>query len=564
MYKLFLCLRYLRSRVIAYFAILAVALCVTMMVIVVSVMNGFLNKIEQAAKGLFGDIVIEASSQEGIARYDELMAAIRRDVPEVEAATPFIISYGVLQIPRQTHIRVAVQVAGIRLPERAQVTDFAQGLFVQGGLATNSDPNRKLCPTFDPNRELVLRQIAEEGKKTDEIIARERARLAEDGKKAAEITDLLDRLRTAKTYQDEGARHIRRADADHREIVRLWKEADKAQAAGDSETVRRLEDQIADLQSYLYEADPNTRAILGLGLPGLSIRTEQGETVRYMVPGSKVLLYIFPLGREISPTGISPNMRMFSVADDCRTDVWSIDSGIVYVPFDTLQVLNNMDADRDRPKRCSQIQLKVRGSSGRRAPLPEGQLREVAGRIRAVWLKFRDANPGAARDLEVKTWRQRQEAIIAPIESQRTLVTTMCGVISLVAVVLIFVIFYMIVLQKTREIGVMKALGAPGKGVAAIFLAYGSAVGLVGGILGTIGGRYFVHYINPIADWIGRWLGIQPWSRKSYMFEKIPNTVDWTAAAFIVAAAMLAGLIGALAPAIWAARMQPVEALRYE
>ncbi len=52
MYKLFLCLRYLRSRSIAYFAMMAVALCVAMMLIVVSVMNGFLHKIEQAAKAL--------------------------------------------------------------------------------------------------------------------------------------------------------------------------------------------------------------------------------------------------------------------------------------------------------------------------------------------------------------------------------------------------------------------------------------------------------------------------------------------------------------------------------
>ena len=57
MYKLFLCLRYLRSRVIAYFAVLAVALCVAMMLIVISVMNGFLDKIERAAKGLFGPVV---------------------------------------------------------------------------------------------------------------------------------------------------------------------------------------------------------------------------------------------------------------------------------------------------------------------------------------------------------------------------------------------------------------------------------------------------------------------------------------------------------------------------
>ena len=66
MYKLFLCLRYLRSRAVAYIAVLGVALCVAMMVIVNSVMTGFVNKIESAAKGLFGDIVMDSAGQHGL------------------------------------------------------------------------------------------------------------------------------------------------------------------------------------------------------------------------------------------------------------------------------------------------------------------------------------------------------------------------------------------------------------------------------------------------------------------------------------------------------------------
>ena len=70
MYKLSLCLRYLRSRVLAYFAMLGVGLCVAMMLICVSVMSGFLWKIERAARGLFGDIVVESASLSGLGLYD--------------------------------------------------------------------------------------------------------------------------------------------------------------------------------------------------------------------------------------------------------------------------------------------------------------------------------------------------------------------------------------------------------------------------------------------------------------------------------------------------------------
>jgi lipoprotein-releasing system permease protein len=135
---------------------------------------------------------------------------------------------------------------------------------------------------------------------------------------------------------------------------------------------------------------------------------------------------------------------------------------------------------------------------------------------------------------------------------------------SIVAIVLIFAIFYMIVYQKTKDIGVLKSLGASSIGVAGIFLGYGATVGLVGAILGTAAGAIFVHNINPIHDWIGRVSGLVVWNREWFMFDQIPNEWEWSTAFLIVAASIAAGLIGALVPAILAACKQPVEALRYE
>ena len=85
MYKLFLCLKYLRKRVLAYFAMLAVTLCVFMMLVAVSVMNGFVDKIERAAKGLFGDIVISSPSLGGLSHYDEFSRYVTEHVDAVEA-----------------------------------------------------------------------------------------------------------------------------------------------------------------------------------------------------------------------------------------------------------------------------------------------------------------------------------------------------------------------------------------------------------------------------------------------------------------------------------------------
>ncbi len=553
MYKLFLCLRYLRSRIIAYLAMVAVALCVFMVLVAVSVMNGFLHKIEVAAKGLYGDIDLDTRNFEGIPQYDALIERIQK-LPDVEHATPFIVSGGLLQIPGQPHIRIPVQIAGIRLPQQAQVTSFGQGLFVQGSSS----------PTFNPPVPRMIDAIHAEMAKTRQIIQRQTV-------SPSPGDTSIERLETALSFQAKGQMNLLQATTNAKTLEEFRAQLRAAQddANASPETVKYLERQIQDLQTRTIEPPPY-HIILGQAISGLIIRTDKGETVRYMVPGAKIVLGVFPMGRGISTTSIPFNQRMFTVVDDSRTDVWSTDSTFVYLPFETLQALNNMD----QPNRCSQIHIKVRGEADER------RLRQITAQIEKIWEQFRgeafvrraaagadataDDNAVAATELLVQTWRQKQEALISPIEAQRTLVTIMFGIISLVAVVLIFVIFYMIVMQKTREIGIVKAVGASSGGVASIFLAYGTAVGLVGATLGSIGAVFFVHHINPIHDWMSRVLGFTVWSRKTFMFEKIPNTVETDTIFFVVTGAMVAGLVGAIIPALRAARMQPVEAIRYE
>ena len=551
MYKLFLCLRYLRSRAVAYIAVLGVALCVAMMVIVNSVMTGFVNKIESAAKGLFGDIVMDSAGQHGLGYYDEFIEEVRRQVPEVQAAAPYILSYGILRIAGQEHYRHAVQVAGLRLGAQAAVTDFEMGLFAQ---------RQAPRPTWDPPVDMLLRRVAEEHKATWDL-----RRRVDEGGLSAEKAHLLGRIDNALLIQKEADANLRDIDANRAALDRWQKELDRAEEDGaDAETLGRLRWRVMRSQRVTWE-DPGDRVILGLGIPALSFRTDKGKVVRLWLPGQKVVLYVFPLGRGgLDLSEMHPEIRNLSVVDDCKTGVASIDSAFVYIPFETLQKLNHMEAqyaaaDPKRvvdPARCSQILFKAG---------PRQDLRKVRDKIYACWLDFRDRYPAAARTpVDVSTWRQRQEKVVGPIEAQRTLMVIILGIISLVALVLIFVIFYMIVMRKTRDIGVLKSIGASSGGVAGIFLAYGAAVGLAGSALGAAGGYAFVRNINPIADWLDTVFGFQPWDREFFMFDKIPNEVQLMTVVTIVIGAIVAGVVGSLIPAIWAARMQPVEALRYE
>src|SRR5512140_2662252 len=133
MYKLFLCLRYLRRRRIALFSVAAVCLCTAMVLIVVSVMNGFLQMVRDRSRGMLGDLIMENQSLQGFPFYQEFIDDIKKD-PELHKriyeATPVIISYGIIRFPSD-QITKPAQIVGVRLDETCRVNDFGKGLFYE-------------------------------------------------------------------------------------------------------------------------------------------------------------------------------------------------------------------------------------------------------------------------------------------------------------------------------------------------------------------------------------------------------------------------------------------------
>jgi lipoprotein-releasing system permease protein len=311
-------------------------------------------------------------------------------------------------------------------------------------------------------------------------------------------------------------------------------------------------------------------------------RTKDGSYNRYHFRGEKVVLTMVPMsdvGTIRDATGMP--WEFFRYIDDCRTGVYEIDSKSVYVDFDSLQpilqmheteeVIDVLDdgtpVTRPIPARTTQIQIKLTEEVDG-VPVDPIATRDL---IAERWLEFARSRLDQVRapmlqlDVEVKTWEEKQANFIGAVEKEKYLVTILFGIISLVAVLLVGCIFYMIVQQKTRDIGIIKSVGATAAGVAQIFLAYGAAVGVVGGAIGIVIGAIFVRYINEIQELL---IKIHPsaqiWNPEVYSFDRIPSHVDVGDAIVIYVIAIGASMLGSLIAAWRAARVWPVEALRYE
>src|SRR5271170_1377212 len=128
MYKLFLTFRYLTRKKIVIFPILVVWLCVMMMIIVTSIMGGFVEHVRQANRDLLGDIIISNRNPAGWARYQELQDYLKGKFPEIEASTATVQAFGLVTAHTNTF---GVQIVGIDPVGRAKVSKFGETLYEQ-------------------------------------------------------------------------------------------------------------------------------------------------------------------------------------------------------------------------------------------------------------------------------------------------------------------------------------------------------------------------------------------------------------------------------------------------
>jgi lipoprotein-releasing system permease protein len=289
--------------------------------------------------------------------------------------------------------------------------------------------------------------------------------------------------------------------------------------------------------------DPGKEQHIGivLGIAMASYRMHDGVDKFFVVPGDDVKLTTVTVGQPPKP---SP--EDFTIVDFYESKMSEYDSTFAFVPIRELQRLRGMIDPTTGIGLVNTIQIKLK-------PGADGD---------AVRDKLQ-----ASLDLDrfnVATWRDKQGALLAAVQMEKRILNLLLFFIIAVAGFGILAIFYMIVVEKTRDIGILKSLGASSQGVMGIFLGYGLSLGLVGSGVGMVAGLLFVRYINEVAAGLA-WVTGQPvFDPSIYYFYKIPAVVVPQTLAWIVGGALCIAVLASILPARRAARLHPVEALRYE
>lgn len=294
------------------------------------------------------------------------------------------------------------------------------------------------------------------------------------------------------------------------------------------------------IRAQIDEEVADHGAIIGFAVGHLH---HEGKDVAVAPPGTKIGL-VFPA----SGAKPAPGYDDFTVVGYFKSGMSEYDSTHVYVPLERLQAMRLLGDGKSKGA-VNQIQVKAKAGV---------DLDELA---RKVQLGLEGLRP---MFFKVSTWEQKQGPLLAAVAVEQSILNILLFFIIAVAGFGILAIFSMIVVEKTRDIGILKALGASTSGVRQIFLGYGLALGIVGSGVGMIGGLLFVWKINEIEDWLSKVTHRKVFDDAIYYFDKIPTLVEPFTVMWIVGGALIIAVVASIWPAHRASKLRPVQALRFE
>ena len=248
----------------------------------------------------------------------------------------------------------------------------------------------------------------------------------------------------------------------------------------------------------------------------------------------------------VSPNGAAtafgtvPRVRAYTIVALFDAGMNTFNSSYVFLPLDAAQIYFQM------PNAVTQIQVTVRDPD----------------RVGEVNRAIRQALTGD--QVRVVDWTQTNNSFFAAVQVEQNVMFLILTLIILVAAFNVVSSLIMMVKDKTRDIAVLRTIGAGRGAVLRIFLMCGASVGVLGTMAGCILGVVFCLNIDRLQHWVEAVTGVNVFNPEVYYLAHLPAKLQWGEVTQIVVMALVLSLLATVYPSWRAARTDPVEALRHE
>ena len=270
--------------------------------------------------------------------------------------------------------------------------------------------------------------------------------------------------------------------------------------------------------------------------PGIILGVELSRHLAVTV--NDYLQVVSPLG-TLTPMGMMPKAKRFQVVGLFQSGMYEYDNTLAYVSIDSAQKFFTMG------DRVTGLELKSDNLYN---------VKDIAKEIRQR-LGF---------PFYTKDWMEMNRNLFSALRLEKIAMFIILVLIVLVAAFNIISTLIMVVMEKNKDIAILKSMGAPSRGILRIFVIEGLVIGVVGTALGTILGLLAALNLEKITDFVEHLFGFKILSSEVYYIDKLPSQVNPLDVVLIVSTAILISLLATIYPAWRASKLDPAEALRYE
>ena len=258
----------------------------------------------------------------------------------------------------------------------------------------------------------------------------------------------------------------------------------------------------------------------------LAVRT--GDSVTLLSPNGPA-----------SPFGQTPRRKAYKVAAIFQIGMSEFDSAFVYMPLEEAMIYFDKDGE------ASTIELTIDNP-------------EDVDRVGQLAIDV------AGRPVITSDWKIRNQTFVGALEVERNVMFIILTLIVMVAAMNIISGLIMLVRSKSRDIAILRTMGATQGSILRVFLMTGASIGLAGTLAGLVAGVLIASYIDPIKNFFSWLAGRDLFPATLYFLSKLPAAIDWREVMLVVIMAVVLSLLASIYPAWRAAKLDPVEALRYE